>query len=743
MAIKSGYTAEDLARLGPDELTRRRRMAEALALKAGSPREIKHPLQGFAQLADALIGGLQMKRLDEAEKIQLGQREEGNKALLDYAFSGGGSTGSSTTMPAGEAEAELSATTPGTGTGGNYRDAIASIESKGSGGYAAVGPTHDTMGRALGRYQVMEANIPQWSKEALGREVTADEFLANPELQDAIFDNRFGKYVDKYGPEGAAQAWFGGEGGVGKLDRKDSLGTTIGAYTDKFRNAMGGQTGQQEVASLDPTASLSQEVADFQQSPEYAQQFPGMDAQKNTPQNQQKLAQALLVGEQHSSGRQRDGTTSLDAVNAMATGGRPEGGPRIAMFANALLSGGEQSDNPIEAQRNAMIANALIGQDGNQMPIQGGEMPVDASGLPPEFQRSAQLQTAMQRPEGSIIQALMGGTPADPAQLAQARAAGMSGQGINGGMPEGGDKRQLIENLMRNPATQEIGQRLLLQEMEQRAQANDPMRALELQKLRRDVERGQPMINLGDGRLFDPNTREFLNAPGSETMEAPEVKEFFDESGMPYKAAWNPRSGQWEKVGNSKAPNGTRLEVDPATGAVTFTQGAGVKPLTEQQSKDTVYSVRAEGALPLIDKLGDSLTSLPEAVGGQVPGIGNYLKSPEYQQAEQAGREFLAAILRKDTGAAITPSEMEDYGSVYLPRPGDSAEVLTQKQQSRSRALAALKAGMPPQAILAQQKALAAGRDALGDARKAIAAGADRNAVIQRLKENGIDPEGL
>lgn len=89
MAIKSGFTAEDLARMGPDELTRRRRMAEALALKAGSPREIKHPLQGFAQLAEALMGGLQMKRLDEAEKIQLGQQEEGNRALLDYAFSGG------------------------------------------------------------------------------------------------------------------------------------------------------------------------------------------------------------------------------------------------------------------------------------------------------------------------------------------------------------------------------------------------------------------------------------------------------------------------------------------------------------------------------------------------------------------------------------------------------------------------------------------------------------------------------
>ena len=120
-----------------------------------------------------------------------------------------------------------------------YRNAIASIESAGSGGYAAIGPTHPQLGRALGKYQVMEANVGPWSREVLGREVSPDEFMANPALQDAIFDGKFGQYVAQYGPEGAAQAWFGGPGGVGKLDRTDSLGTSIGAYTQKFRNALG------------------------------------------------------------------------------------------------------------------------------------------------------------------------------------------------------------------------------------------------------------------------------------------------------------------------------------------------------------------------------------------------------------------------------------------------------------------------------------------------------------------------
>ncbi len=119
------------------------------------------------------------------------------------------------------------------------RDAIASIESRGSGDYAAIGPRHPTMGRALGRYQVMEANIAPWSKAALGREVTVDEFIKNPDIQDAIFDHKFDGYVNQFGLEGAAQAWFAGPGGVGKTNRRDSLGTDVGSYGQRFLAALG------------------------------------------------------------------------------------------------------------------------------------------------------------------------------------------------------------------------------------------------------------------------------------------------------------------------------------------------------------------------------------------------------------------------------------------------------------------------------------------------------------------------
>lgn len=113
-----------------------------------------------------------------------------------------------------------------------YAGAISSVESGGN--YRAIGPATRNGDRALGKYQVMSANVRPWSKEVLGREVTPTEFMNSPELQDAIFNAKFGSYVEKYGPEGAARAWFAGEGGMNDPNRKDALGTSVSDYSRKF-----------------------------------------------------------------------------------------------------------------------------------------------------------------------------------------------------------------------------------------------------------------------------------------------------------------------------------------------------------------------------------------------------------------------------------------------------------------------------------------------------------------------------
>lgn len=216
----------------------------------------------------------------------------------------------------------------------------------------------------------------------------------------------------------------------------------------------------------------------------------------------------------------------------------------------------------------------------------------------------------------------------------------------------------------------------------------------------------KPLMNAGDGRIYDPNNGKWISAPDA-GGKAPNVQTIYDQNtGMEKKVQWNPQTNSWDDIGGVKAPSGTQLSVDPTTGAVTFQQGSGLKPLTEGQSKDAVFATRAEGALNNLNQFEDALTSFKDNAASGAPVVGNYLKSEDFQKAEQAGREFLQAILRKDTGAAITKEETEEYGNVYLPRPGDSTDVIAQKRLSRQRALEALKSGMPPQAILQSEQAL-------------------------------------
>lgn len=140
------------------------------------------------------------------------------------------------------------------------RNAISGIES--SGRYGITGPA--TNGDVpLGRYQVMASNLPSWSQAALGRAVSPQEFLSSPQLQDAVFDHRFGGYLDKYGPGGAARAWFGGEGKVrGGGNVTDKLGTSVDGYERKFMNAFGGAPAQVAGNPFDQFDKASMDGAD-------------------------------------------------------------------------------------------------------------------------------------------------------------------------------------------------------------------------------------------------------------------------------------------------------------------------------------------------------------------------------------------------------------------------------------------------------------------------------------------------
>ena len=90
---------------------------------------------------------------------------------------------------------------------GNFGSFVRAIAAKESGGnYSAV----NRHSGALGKYQIMPANIPQWSRQALGRTISPSQFLASPKYQEQIAQYHLRRYYDQYGPAGASVAWYAG-----------------------------------------------------------------------------------------------------------------------------------------------------------------------------------------------------------------------------------------------------------------------------------------------------------------------------------------------------------------------------------------------------------------------------------------------------------------------------------------------------------------------------------------------------
>lgn len=113
---------------------------------------------------------------------------------------------------------------------------------------------------ALGKYGIMNVNVGPWTKEALGKEMSPQEFLNDPAAQDAVYKAKMGSYLDKYGPEGAGRAWIGGEGGVSHPDRADPLGTKVGKYGSDFARALA-FNGQPAQAGSDAQSAIVSALA--------------------------------------------------------------------------------------------------------------------------------------------------------------------------------------------------------------------------------------------------------------------------------------------------------------------------------------------------------------------------------------------------------------------------------------------------------------------------------------------------
>lgn len=131
--------------------------------------------------------------------------------------------------------------------------------------------------------------------------------------------------------------------------------------------------------------------------------------------------------------------------------------------------------------------------------------------------------------------------------------------------------------------------------------------------------------------------------------------------------------------------------------------GGSGKPMTEGQAKANLFGnrmVEADAVLREQEEKGvyrpGNMKAMVEGVAGAVPLVGdslregasaamNWTQSAGQQQVDQARRDFINAVLRRESGAVISDSEFANADKQYFPQLGDSKEVREQKRRNRER----------------------------------------------------------
>jgi len=143
-------------------------------------------------------------------------------------------------------------------------------------------------------------------------------------------------------------------------------------------------------------------------------------------------------------------------------------------------------------------------------------------------------------------------------------------------------------------------------------------------------------------------------------------------------AAVNPRNAIAQPVMVQGAAGG---------GAPTPLAGPAKAP-TEDQAKAAGYANRMLQANAVLEKLNFEPSRAGNIIAA-IPGA-NPILSTQRQQVEQAQRNFINAVLRRESGATIQPHEFESAAKQYFPQVGDKPEVLEQKRQNRALAIEGL-----------------------------------------------------
>lgn len=129
--------------------------------------------------------------------------------------------------------------------------------------------------------------------------------------------------------------------------------------------------------------------------------------------------------------------------------------------------------------------------------------------------------------------------------------------------------------------------------------------------------------------------------------------------------------------------------------------GTDAKKASVEQGKAAGFHSRAVKANQIFNGLGVGAPSLGrEAAQSVLPeGVVNRFTDDARQQAEALEKDFIAATLRYESGAAIPPQELDSQRRIFFPVAGDSEATVNLKRQLRENIIEALRMGAGDAAI--------------------------------------------
>lgn len=147
-----------------------------------------------------------------------------------------------------------------------------------------------------------------------------------------------------------------------------------------------------------------------------------------------------------------------------------------------------------------------------------------------------------------------------------------------------------------------------------------------------------------------------------------------------------------EKTRNGLPADGS-YQIGPEGQISRVNEGPSEKPPTETQINNASLTYAMLGGNDRMNDLAKAGIFKPRTPTDSLftPGKDNTVifvgRNEDDRRFMQAAKEFLAPILRKDSGAAVTDTELANYMDIYVPKFEDSPAVLWQKAQARDVAI--------------------------------------------------------